>query len=418
MQTLLANCNVIDVAEGQAEPRSILTQGARIADLGPPVADAPNSDVKVFDMSGTYAIPGLVDLHQHVCGDANPLSDSFLGLGDDNDVWELVTESNLGESLSAGVTTVRDVGSYRARALGVRRAIDAGRRVGPNMAACGHLITYPSGHGAGLGIQVCDKAEAQRAVHRNVAEGADFIKIASDPEDVEAQGRSPNPAFSTDLLTAITETAHAAGLKVACHTYPSAEGVKRALTAGVDTLEHAVPFDVESLEMLLVGGAFIVPTVVAAADDLLPNEVEALLGVDARAWRDLSSYNFPPERLRASGSRASPSIVTWAQRLARHLPEAISAGAKIGIGTDAGCRGTNFRSAVREMHILVSLGATRRQVLEYATLTGAAALGRNDIGRLAANYIADIVFLDANPLEQLATLLRPRAVMAKGLWVS
>jgi imidazolonepropionase-like amidohydrolase len=416
---ILANCRVLNVVNGVIEPKWISIQNQRILAIeSPQTAEPADEHHVIYDMGGAYAIPGLIDLHQHVCASPDPGADTYLGIGDTDAAFRTVAQRNLGECLAAGVTTVRDVGSYQGRAILLGRAVAAGEISGPSIHACGPLITYPGGHGSALGVEISEPGEAEQAVQLNIEAGADFVKIASDPEDAEAQSRTPNPAFSEEMLREIVDAAHASHLKVACHTFPSREGVCRALAAGVDTLEHAAPLDDASLQMVIDSNAVLVPTVVAAADEFLPTEIAELIGMSEDGWYELSKLNYPPDQLRGSRPQAPPSIITWLERLVDYLPSAIAAGATIGIGTDAGCSGTNFRSAVREMHLLMTLGATPLQVLQYATLNGAVALGRSDVGALVEGSLADIVFLNQNPLENLSTLCEPKAVLARGAWVA
>jgi imidazolonepropionase-like amidohydrolase len=412
---LILNCTVVDVEASKSDVASIVVDRGKITHVGK--AERPEtSDYEIIDGTGLHALPGLIDLHQHIGGDPDPNAINYLGIGDDEASFLEISRKNLNVAASAGVTAIRDTGSYLGRGATFRGKLSSS--VNPILFSCGRVITYPGGHGREYGIEVQDEPAIKAAVREMVENGADFIKVASDPEDSEAVHGDINRAFSVADLEMIVREAKSHNLKVACHTFPSREGVERALAAGVDTLEHAVPFSRSLAKKMINEGVIIVPTLVAAADEFLPETLEEMFGISERLWRRLGEINYPPGQLRQRDPLIPPSIATWMERLAQYLPLAIEAGVMIGIGTDAGCRGTNSKSAVREMLLLAACGASNGEVIKYATVNGAQGLGRPDIGIIGPSKKANILFTRGDPLADLMTLVDPVAVLCNGDWVS
>jgi imidazolonepropionase-like amidohydrolase len=325
--------------------------------------------------------------------------------------------ANLEEAFRAGVTAVRDLGSLQARNIELQAMADARRGANsPTVQACGHVLTYPGGHCAKYGIEIRGSAAAREAVRMNAALGARCIKVTNDPEDTEARGRLPEPTFTVAEYSAIVDEAHKAGMRVAAHTFPSIAGMEAALNAGVDSIEHGTPLTDSILSRLIDARTVLVPTVVAAIDEFPDDALGDRWETRSASHALFNSTNFPKRDLhRIRGNIVPESIVVWYDRMMMSLDRAISADVLIGIGTDAGCKGTNFRSAVREMFALTKLGATNAQVLRYATVNGATALGEEgNRGTIRPGMIADLVFVKANPLAELETLLNPIMVVARG----
>jgi len=400
------NCNVIDVVTGNvASSTDLVVQNSIIVAVGPGAGCAAPFKI---DASGLWAIPGLIDTHVHVCDE--PYQSNVQGsIQEPEAVTLLRAFRNLFESLNCGVTTVRDAGSAHARSLIVKRAIENGMAVGSTVYCCGHIITYPCGHMADYGIEVKGKEEIRQAIRRNVALGVDYIKVASDPEDTEAMGRHPDPTFTVEELVNIVSGARENKMNVACHTYPSVRGVQRAIDAGVDTIEHAVPLAGVVVPKARQSLITFVPTFVSAYD-VMPLEV-----IMSKMSLDLCRAKlFDATNTKALFVTIPDSIAEWFDRLTANLPKAITDRSRLTIGSDAGCLGTNFRSAIREMFLLTQMGASNHQVLQFATLNAAEALGVRTIGRLEVNFTADIVFCGANPIEELEALLDIKIVVSRG----
>jgi imidazolonepropionase-like amidohydrolase len=409
------NCSVIDVRTGAVLPaQTIIVERERILRVAGPMRYLPDAS-RVYDMAGCWVLPGLLDVHVHACENPEPLVTTIEYPTLDSAI-PATSRRNLLEALRSGVTGLRDLGSYGGRNVLLREAVESGKYDGPTVQACGYLITYPGGHCCNLGIEIRGAEAGREAVRRNAQLGANCIKVTSDPEDVEATGRTPNPAFTLSEYEAIVGQAHDLGLRVAAHTFPSESGMITALDAGVDTVEHGCPLTPAILERLVSRDVVLVPTVVAALDEI-PNEILTTdLGPLDEEFFSFEETNYPKNLLaQLRGNQVPESITIWYSRLINTLGAAIESGVCIAIGSDAGCKGTNFRSALREMYFLTKLGASNLQVLQYATMSGARALGESDSrGEIREGFVADLVFVKANPLQRLSALLRPQLVVARG----
>lgn len=412
----LKNCNILDVQTGELKKQhSIIIQDGSITNVG--LFEPPEiSDMQVIDMSGKWVMPGIIDLHVHSCEETNP-KNGFGFQCDESEVYTgLRAFKNLSEAVLHGITTVRDCGAFNARNVKVRDAVRDSIALGPNVVACGYLITYPNGHICNRGLEVRGIKQIKEAVEKNVEVGANFIKVTNDPEDVEARNQSPDPSFTEEEFRCLVDEAHSNGMTVACHTFPSIRGINNALDVGVDTLEHAVPLNEQILERLLKQNAVIVPTFVAAYDEFPMEVLSQRMNLDLARVRKYEATNFPQGSLLPLRVDGIPeSIKIWFEYLLAYLPTAIKSGVQIGIGTDAGCLGTNFRSALREMFLLTQFGATNLQVIQYATIVGARALARSDsLGKIEPGYQADMIFTEQNPIENLDTLLDVKTVIVRG----
>jgi len=410
------NCNIVSVHDGSVLHNStIVVEDGMIIEVSQ-INVSHLHEVVAMDMSGLWVMPGIIDLHVHFCEEPDPkLATGFL-LEETPLFTGFRALRNLRESINYGITTVRDAGAYDARNLAVREAVENGIICGPEIKACGFLITYPEGHSHKHGIQIRGVAQARDAVRKNAELGVDFIKVTNDPQDNEAKNRPIDPTFTTDEFSSLVDEAHSRGLKVACHTFPSESGLNNALDAGVDTLEHAVPLNDKILERFLSQDVIIVPTFVAAYDEFSIKYVTQRVELDLVRTHRYDSTNYPKGSLSFLRPQGVPeSIVIWFDYLVEYLPKAIMNGVQIGIGTDAGCAGTNFRSAIREMFFLTQFGSTNLQVLQYATLIGAKAIGEDNwLGQIAPGYKANFIFLKQNPIVNLDTLLEVQAVVVNG----
>lgn len=413
------NCNLLNVKDGSfASNCTVIVNGSIIVDVGQ-LSLPIESELEVINLQGLWGIPGIIDLHVHTCEETDPqIAADFIC--EESEIYTgLRASKNLKEAVTHGVTTLRDVGAYAARNIQVKRAVEKGIIIGPNVYACGYLITYPEGHICNRGLQVRGVEQVRAAIEKNVELGADFIKVTNDPEDTEVKGRTPDPTLTPEEFTTLVEEAHKHGLKVACHTFPSIKGINNALDAGVDTLEHAVPLNEEILDRFLSQKVIIVPTFTAGYDEFSTDFVSEKISLDKSRANKYRVTNYPPGSLSPLRPQGVPeSIVIWFDYLIKYLPIAIKNNVQIGIGSDAGCAGTNFRSAIREMFLLTQLGATNLQVIQYATLNGANALGSDKLGMLAPAKQADLIFLRQNPVESLDSLLDMELVVSRGNIVS
>lgn len=250
--TLFINATILDGSE-HMEPQpdmAVAVERGVITWVGPSaVAQAP-AGAEVIDLAGAYLMPGLINMHVHLCGSGKPVSAGDAGAlmkKLDNPVGRAIVrhilKGSAQQQLASGVTTVRGAGDPLFADIAVRNAIDAGKYQGPRLVAPGTGVTVPGGHGAGLFAQVADTPdEAAEQVRDLYARGADVIKlfVTGGVFDATEVGEPGVLRMPVEVAAAACKAAHEVGLPVMAHV-ESTEGVKAALEAGVDTIEHGAP---------------------------------------------------------------------------------------------------------------------------------------------------------------------------------
>lgn len=391
---------VLDVERGALrEGLAIRVEGERIAGLAP--ADAIPAGATVLDWSGHVAMPGLIDLHTHLVGDiqgANPAAPLLSSAARD----ALVGAANARATLHAGFTTVRDVGTYRAFVdVALRDAINAGQVEGPRMFVAGAYLTVSKGGGevTGLAADVKVPAEMRRGVaddaamvRRRVRElingGADFIKVIATGAVLTAGTTPGAPEYDEAELRAAVEEAANAGRFVVAHAH-GAEGIHRAVRAGVRSIEHGSYLDAQGIRLMREHGTWLVA-------DVYNGTYIADVG-----RRD----GWPAEILRKNDE------TTGTQRAG--FRAAVEAGVRIGFGTDAGVfpHGLN----ARQFAFMVEHGMTPAQAIRAATIDAARLLGREaEFGAIREGLAADLVAVRGDPLADVRRLEDVRAVVARG----
>jgi imidazolonepropionase-like amidohydrolase len=398
MKRALENVFLID---GTGAPpvrnASILLQDDRIEAVGPSPLAALDPDTEIVDLEGRSLLPGLIDLHTHctvqyyfhsetVRTFAEPYSETLVALA---------AVSRLEEALLAGQTTLRDTGSLGNTIFDLREAIERGFIRGPRLCAAGRYIIPTGGLAAAmeprLVVEADGEANVRAAVRQRIKDGADFIKVAiNDTEWTQAE------------LNAAVDEAHRWGLRVACHVV-SAASTKMAITAGVNTLEHARFFDDDDIAAMADQGIAVV-TVASGPYDKVPAVEKTLLRPD-----------LSPELRRELEQKVALSRQVLAV-MPDNYRRALAAGVKIAAGTDrvSSLGKEPFAAVARELEVLCELGLTPLQALQSATGVAAAAMGWGDrVGAIAAGMLADILVVDGNPLDDISAL-RNVAMVIKG----
>jgi len=322
----------------------------------------------VVDLRRFTGIPGLIDLHTHMTyyWDGAP---GTRPLGQRRRPAETVflAQANARRTLEAGVTTVRDLGASNDTDLSMRDLIARGAMTGPRMLVSGQGLS------ARRDATGPDVDGMRNAAEERIKGGADWVKVYASRGSYDSVDTTQTVTF--DEMQAIVETAHALGHKVAIHSYgPS--GVRDAVRAGADSVEHGVDLDDDTLREMVRRGTVWVPTI-----DHNRYYVEA---------RD--EFGFPPA--------AIPPLQDYIARNLDAARRAVKAGVRLGMGSDAVF--TMFGQNTRELEWFVKAGMTPAQALATATTTAAALLGMDtQIGRLAPGYLADIVALEGDPLEDI-----------------
>ncbi len=380
----------------------ILVQGERMTAVGANV-QVPRG-AAVIDLSGYTVLPGFIDAHVHLVGRTIGDGDwQHAGLTESPAELALLGAAHAHETLEAGFTTVRNVGTAHFGDIALRNAINAGWIPGPRMMGAGisfgirgghcdetdGLVPGLLGHEAGIEEGVADGPdEVRNAVRYMVKHGADVIKICATGGVLSLTDSVGVQQYTEDEMRVIVETAAMEQRKVAAHAHGTA-GIKAAVRAGVASIEHGSILDDEAVQLMKQHGTYLVPTLLAGVT------VESL----------------------ATAGKLPPPIVAKALAIAPRMRQsfrlAVNAGVKIALGTDAGVmtHGTNGR----EFELMVKYGMTPMQAIQAGTLNGATLLGREaDVGSLAAGKLADIVAVKGDPLQDITVLQHVDFVMKGG----
>jgi imidazolonepropionase-like amidohydrolase len=350
----------------------------RVADA----AEALPAGAEVIDLRKFTLLPGLIDLHTHMTyyWDSQP-GTRPLGQRRRPAVTVFLAQENARRTLETGVTTVRDLGASNETDFAMRDLIARGAMAGPRMIVSGHGISAPR-QATGPDPDAMRQAAADR-----IKAGADWIKVYGSRGSFDSVDTTQTLTF--DEMKAIVDTAHAQGHKVAIHSYgPS--GVKDAVRAGADSVEHGIDLDDETIAEMVKRGTVWVPTI-----------DHNRYYVDAK-----DEYGFKPETI--------APLQSYIQRNLDSTRRAVKAGVRVGMGSDAVY--SMFGQNTRELGWLVKAGMTPAQALAAATTTAADLLGMQDrLGRVAPGSLADIVAVEGDPLQSIDALFTGvRVVMKDG----
>lgn len=389
---------LLDVESGQLlSDQAVVIEDARIVGIGPAASTPVPAGATVHDLSGKTVLPGLMDAHTHLHGDADLQGYRRLSVSLPAAAIKGVRNARL--TLDAGFTTVRVPGSPGYADVALRDAIAKGEVAGPRILAGGVSVGITGGHCSdnnllpheyhAVGEGVADGPWAARQkVRQNVKFGADFIKTCSTGGVLSKGTEVGAPQYSLEELKALVEEAHSLGRKVASHAH-GATGIRNALLAGVDSIEHASFIDEEGIRLARKNGTVLVMDIY---------NTEYILGEGEKAGSLPESL----EKERRVGAT---------QR--ENFRRAHQAGAVMGIGTDGGVypHGQNGRQFSR----MVQFGMTPLEAIRSATLVNARLFGiEKEAGALKAGYYADLIAVDGDPLRDVSLLENVRFVMKQG----
>lgn len=260
--TVIRNVTLLDGTGAAPVPgQALIVEGRRISWIGPEAQLPEGSDGHAIDGQGGTIMPGMINCHVHLTNDGSP--DLFGQVERDSvTVSALRGYLNLQATLESGVTSVRDCGAANGIALDLARAVDDGLVPGPRIRAAGRVITMTGGHGHFIGREADGPAGVRQATRAEIKAGAHFIKAMA-TGGVLTPGVVPTQtALQPDELEQVAREAHNAGRRAACHAIGN-EGIKNAIRAGIDSIEHGFYLDDEALELALDRGTVLVPTLIA-----------------------------------------------------------------------------------------------------------------------------------------------------------
>ena len=366
----------------------VLVDGGTIVAVEPGTAPAP-AGCPVTDLAGETLLPGLVDAHVHLCGDAGPRALDQLPELDDGTL-DAVVAASLAAQLAAGVTAVRDLGDARWAVVDRHR----GRPDGPTVVASGPPITSAGGHCAGMGGEAAGEDGLRRAVRDRVDHGADVVKVMTSGGLMTAGTDVLACQFTLDELRLVVDEAHRAGLPVTGHAH-GVPAVEMCVAAGVDGIEHGTCITPDGIRMppglaeaIAAAGIPVCPTFARLPDAVPPPQVQAALARAHMAWAD----RYP------------------------QIAELHRAGVTLVGGVDAGINPAKPHGLMRESLVeLVFCGVPANAALAAGTSIAARVCGLGErTGRLAAGLDADLLAVGGDPVADITALRDVRLVVSRG----
>ena len=399
--TLLHCGKLVDVRAGRVlTSMTVVADGATITRVEQGLTPGAAGDT-VIDLRAHTCMPGLMDMHVHITGEYSAASevDRFRLNPADHALRSVIFAE---KTLLAGFTTVRDLGGQVS--IAVRNAVNRGDIKGPRIYTSGRSIATTGGHADptnGMREDLVDVPtaedgvinsveDARKAVRQRYKDGADVIKITATGGVLSVASSGENAQFTEEEIRAVVDMAKDYGFRVAAHAH-GAEGMKRAVRAGVASIEHGTYMDDEAMALMKKHGTYYVPTVIAGK------------------WVEEKSQipGFFPEVVRKKAAEIGPLIQETFAR-------AFKAGVKIAFGTDSGvsAHGDN----AREFGYMVQAGMPPLAAIRSATLEAATLLGQEaKMGTLEAGKVSDIVAVSGDPAADITAMTRVSFVMKNGV---
>lgn len=405
MAATILHCDrLIDGYSNQVHQRtSVIVENGTIKSILDGFSPAQADGDQIIELKNATCLPGLMDMHVHITSQTNPRRFENQFRYDPAD-YAYMSVGYAKKTLMAGFTTVRDLGSAYNLAISLRNAINKGHVAGPRIIAAGKSLATTGGHadptngrnaslrgnpGAKEGV-VNGIEDARKAVRQRYKEGADTIKITATGGVLSQATSGLNPQFTEEEIRAIVNIAKDYGFKVAAHAH-GAEGMKRAIRAGIASIEHGTYMDSQVMKLMKQHGTAYVPTIVAGKFVAEKAEVDGYFS----------------ELVRPKARAIGPLIQST-------FAKAYKSGVKIVFGTDTGVspHGDNWKEFV----YMVEAGMPAMEAIQSATLAAAKLIDMEDkLGRLEAGKLADIVAVKGNPISDISMMGNMIMVMKDGV---
>ena len=396
-RVILHAARLLDVKTGTTlSDQVIVIEGDKITMVGPAKSVKATGNAQSIELPNATVMPGLIDCHTHLTVSPNLWGPNGLHMSYPRAA--LLGARNARLTLEAGFTTVRNLAADGYSDIALRDAINAGDVPGPRILASGPALSITGGHwdqnflGPQFGFSnggVADGVPAvMKQVRENIKYGADVIKVMA-TGGVISEGDNPALAqYSPEELKAIVEAAHELGRKVAAHAHGTT-GIKNAVLAGVDSVEHGSYIDEEGIQLMKERGTYLDPTVYL--EDWVLQNMQAL------GWTP---------NMMEKGRTVVPIAY-------KNVSHAFKSGVKVSLGTDAGVYPHGLNG--HEFGKMVEMGLTPLQSIQAGTVNAADLLGWTDkVGTIEAGKWADIVAVDGEPLRDITALEHVKFVMKGG----
>ncbi len=374
------------------ENAAIIVKNDRFVKIGHAKQIAAPADAEIVDLSDKTVLPGLIDSHIHCFLDASP--DPMVSMDNDSTVNLVIKATkNMCKTLEAGFTTVRDLGGRGDLSFQLRKAAADNMFPSPRILTSGRYITMTGGHGHKTGIEADGTDLVRKAAREMLKQGADVIKVMA-TGGVMTEGVQPGSAqFTREEMAAATEEAHKVGKKAAAHAQGT-EGIKNAIMAGIDSIEHGIFLDEEAVTMMRKNNTYLVPTLSA------PYWV-------IEGGPESGIAQFVIDKVQITIKNHFPSF-----RLAHEK------GVKIAMGTDAGTPLSRHGGNAKELELMVENGMSPQEAIFATTITSAELLGLSDcLGSIEVGKIADMVVFRNNPLDNISNVYNVDRVYRSGKMV-
>ena len=400
--TLLHVGNLLDTSDGEiSKAVTIRIFENKITEVTKGYA-TPKKNDEVVNLKQSYVLPGFMDMHVHLAQEYLPKAERQSKV--EPEFRALFAANAASKTLMAGFTSVRNLGDGGMETISLREAIKQGLAIGPRIFTSGKTIATTGGHGDPTNGMSKDRyvppspeegvidspQDAIKAVRQRYKDGTDGIKITATGGVLSVAKSGENPQFTDEELRAIVTTANDYGLWTAAHAHGK-EGMKRAVLAGINSIEHGTYMDQEVMDLMKAKGTYYVPTIMAG--DWVAEKAKI--------------PNFFPALVKPKAEKIGPQIQST-------FSQAYKAGVKIAFGTDSGvsAHGDNWQ----EFILMTNAGMTNKDALKSATIETAKLLRMEEmLGQIKPGMLADIIAVKKNPILDISAVKNVSFVMKDGV---